>query len=54
MPKPGSETALVGLASGPICAVLVARSVVVGVAPMEDMQSLGRFREPLLHAITEA
>jgi hypothetical protein len=54
VPKPGSETALVGVASGTICAVLVARSVVVGVAPMEDMQSLGRFREPLLHAMTEA
>jgi hypothetical protein len=54
VPKPGSETALMGVASGKVCAVLVARSVVVGVAPLEGMQSLTRFREPLLQAITEA
>ena len=53
VPKPSSDIALVGVATGAICAVLVARSVVMGVAPLEDMQSLARFREPLLHAISE-
>jgi hypothetical protein len=52
VPKPGSESALLGVAAGPLCAVLVARSVVVGVEPIEDMQSVARFREPLLDAIT--
>ena len=50
-PMAGSDIAIIGVASGPLCAVLVARSVVIGVPPLEDMQSLERFRAPLQVAL---
>jgi hypothetical protein len=50
-PKAGSEIAILGVASGPLCAVMVTRSVVMGVQPLENMESLERFRAPLQDAL---
>jgi hypothetical protein len=47
VPKVGSEVAILGVASDSLCAVMVARSVVQGVPPIETVQSLERFRAPL-------
>lgn len=51
VPKAGSGIAILGLASGPVCAVMVARSVVKEVPPVEDSKSLERFRLPLQRLI---
>jgi hypothetical protein len=53
IPKTGSGIALIGLATGVVCAVLVARSVVQGVPPVEDQESVRRFRAPLMAALAE-
>jgi hypothetical protein len=52
IPKPGSEIAILGLASRTVCAVLVARSVVKGVPAVEDTESIERFRVALNTAVT--
>jgi hypothetical protein len=51
-PKPGSDMAILGVASSLLCSVLVARSVVKGVRPLEDIGSLERFRPALQAAIS--
>jgi hypothetical protein len=52
-PKPGSDIAILGVASGTLCSVMVARSVVEGVRPLEDTKSLERFRTALQAAISQ-
>ena len=47
-PRPGD--ALLGLATGPLFVLVVARSVVMGVDPYEGVERLGRF-EPRLRAV---
>jgi hypothetical protein len=54
VPKPGSETAIVAVESGPVCAVMVARSVVKGVPPHETMESIQRFLPALAELIAPA
>jgi hypothetical protein len=52
IPKSGSDIALLGIASGTVCSVLVARSVVKGIPLLEDMNSIERFRLALNAAST--
>lgn len=52
VPRAGSGIALMGLASTRCCALLVARSFVQGVRAVEDMQSVQRFRTPLLQVLS--
>ncbi|HET7015450.1 MAG TPA: hypothetical protein VFI65_16150 [Streptosporangiaceae bacterium] len=53
---PGSGTwfAGFGVAAGPLCAVLIARSVIAEVAPVETQPSLERFRPVLAAALGDA
>jgi hypothetical protein len=47
------DTALLGVAAGPLFALVVARSWVEGVASFEDTDSLARFRAPLRVVLKE-
>ena len=51
-PGTGSSIAALGIAAGPLCAVVIARSAVQGTPPVETGASLQRFRQPLVNALS--
>jgi hypothetical protein len=51
-PSSGSSFAALGIAAGPLCAVVIARSVVRGTPSVETRVSLQRFRQALVKALT--
>ena len=53
-PKPGSDTVILGLQTDCLVAVLVARSVRVGIQPRETQTTVGRFVEGLSGALAQA
>jgi hypothetical protein len=48
----GSDIAALAVSHGRLCVVVIARSTVKGVPPVESTDSIERFRDPLTHALS--